>query len=542
MQMSPRRLVAAAATVIGSLALTLALAAAPGQSASGQPPAAAKDKKDKKQEQFQIAVKPGPPAPEKSAEAKPADAEKSESAEKPAEKSEKKDDSLPDFRKGPLNPWPGALPPYDRLNETGTLPASVFHDGGTYLPPEQRVPEVFQHFDPREQIKQGQLLGSQLPPVVLEYKILTKEVKPGDEVRAVARLSAVNKPRPFSSLFTHLEYGRSRAAVYLNFEPTKKDPNTFLGRGALPKYVAPGRYIIGDTIIGDENGHRKAYWPDWNPVLQEPDGSPIGFVVTDNVNADITPPTLKKLELVEKRAKVGDNIHLNVWLEDDKSGPSEVQAYWISPSHAQSLRADLVQVQNQPGLFKSSFQIPEWYEGGDWTLLSLKISDKATNEKNLFAVSVPMLQQITVNIEQDPAKVDKEPPRLLALQLSHDELPRDKELSITLLAEDDLSGVKEAYVSFLSPYGADFNRVTLTNDSPNLRRRSAGQQVNVFRGTLKLKPTQEPGKWIVSRVNLGDNANNYRNYNPRRDRIVSALNVLFTDPRMKTKTTTEEQK
>lgn len=441
--------------------------------------------------------------------------------------------SLPDFRVGNRREGPGAIPPYDRLNEYGVLPSSAFQDGGTFLPIEQRVPEVFQYLEPREQIRQGQLLGSQLAPVILEFKILNKVVRPGEELRGVARLWAVNKARPFTALFFHREAGRNKPAIYLNFEPSKKDPALFLGRALIGTYAVEGPYVIQDCVIGDENGHRKAYMGDFFPVLQDPDGSPTGFTVAENPDSDETPPRLKRVELAERRVKVEENIHFDIWMEDDKSGVSEAQAYWISPTRDQSIRADMVQAQNEPGRFRSAFQIPENYEGGAWELLSVKVSDKATNEAHLFPVSVPILRNIKVMVDQNPAKVDKAPPRLLALQLSHDELPRDKELSVTMLVEDDLSGVREAHISFLSPYGADFQRVKLSNEAPNLNRRSAGKQLNVWRGSLKIRPTQEPGRWTVSRVNLSDNANNYANYNAFREPMLRHLGVVFIDPRMK---------
>src|SRR5262249_45552080 len=130
---------------------------------------------DQDKDRFQIRVKPGGP-----------DAPNPEAADKrPA--------SLPDFRKGAKNDDSNNTGPNDRYSEYGTLPSSSFHDGGTYLPVRDRVSEVFQHLDPREQVPQGQLFGSQLPPVLLEYRVLNKILKPGDEVHVVARVQAVNK-------------------------------------------------------------------------------------------------------------------------------------------------------------------------------------------------------------------------------------------------------------------------------------------------------------------------------------------------------------
>jgi hypothetical protein len=41
-------------------------------------------------------------------------------------------------------------------------------------------------------------------------------------------------------------------------------------------------------------------------------------------------------------------------------------------------------------------------------------------------------------------------------------------------------------------------------------------------------------------VNLSDHANNYRNYNANRDGVIKGMAVIFSDPRSRTKTTTEE--
>jgi uncharacterized membrane protein YfcA len=459
---------------------------------------------------------------------------KAEPAKPDAKPDDKEAETLPDVRRGKKNEGPNSLPPYDRMDENGVLPASVLHDGGTYLPVDQRVPEVFQWMEPREQIRQGQLLGSQLPPVLTEFRMITKELRPGEEARAVARVSAMNKPRPMVSLFFHQEAGRSKPAVYMNFEPSKQDPNLFLGRGLVSEYALPGRYMMQEIGTSDENGHRKIYSPDFFPLLQDEEGAPVAFNVLENPRADGDAPILKRVEIETRRVKTEDDIHFSVWAVDrGPSGLSEAQAYWISPSGRQSMRVDMVRLFNEPGRFRASFQVPKWYEGGEWKLLGLMLADKANNETNLFPASEPMLRSLTTYVEADPAVTDLEAPILLAMQFSHDALQRDKGMQITALVEDNLSGVKDVYVSFLSPYGADFNRVKLSNDAPNLNRRSQAKQVNVFRGELKLKPTQEPGRWVVGRVNLADNASNFRNYNANRDAIIKGMIVFFIDPRMK---------
>ncbi|MFQ5791634.1 MAG: hypothetical protein ACE5JI_14270, partial [Acidobacteriota bacterium] len=213
--------------------------------------------------------------------------EKEQGTPSPAEPGRKKD-----------APGDRPIPSNRQRNEYGVLGASALHDGGMNLPPDMRVPEQYQYLRPDLQPTAGELTGKQLPPVPVEFKVLTKKVDFGDEVRAVARiLSPYNKPRPFVSLFYHTEYGR-RSVMYVNFKPSKKDKNLFLGRGKLSKYAAPGRYIVGTTIIADEVGDRKAYWADFHKPMQEEDGSPVGFeVFGENPNMDVTAPFLESVEI-----------------------------------------------------------------------------------------------------------------------------------------------------------------------------------------------------------------------------------------------------
>ena len=52
-------------------------------------------------------------------------------------------------------------------------------------------------------------------------------------------------------------------------------------------------------------------------------------------------------------------------------------------------------------------------------------------------------------------------------------------------------------------------------------------QPNVFRGVLKIEEWRERGAYTVSRVNISDRAQNYRNLNPVRDEEIRGLEVVF---------------
>ena len=118
---------------------------------------------------------------------------------------------------------------------------------------------------------------------------------------------------------------------------------------------------------------------------------------------------------------------------------------------------------------------------------------------------------------------------LLALELPQREAPAGESIPVAALVEDNRSGVDKVYVSFQSPSGADLVRVELESRNPPLNRPSLVPQPNVFRGSLKIERWRERGRYRVSRVNLSDRAQNYRNLNPVRDEEVRGLEVVFLE-------------
>jgi len=472
--------------------------------------------------------------------------QKTESQEKTATASDEKAAAPQDKDKEDKAPEPQPkskeppIPSNQRLNMYGVLPSSALNDGGMDLPVEMRVPEQYQYLRPDRQFTEGQLSGKQLPPVLTEFKVITKQVKPGDEVRVLARVvSPYNETAPFTSLFYNQELGRA-AELYVNFKPDKKDKSLFRGVGKVSKYAAPGRYVVGTTIVPDAVGDRKAYWADFHKPMQEEDGSPAGFEVLDHPNIDVDGPTLKAVTVETKTARAGEDvIHYAIETLDDKSGPVEAEGVWASPSGSQWVRTTMVQRSDQPGAFLGAFILPQWYEGGMWKLQQLALKDDATNVRYYFESAEPLMKGAAVSIVQDPKKVDREPPKLLALQLSHKEAEVKDQVTITALVEDNLSGVETIEGYFRSPHGADAVKIKLKMVDLDLNRPSKIPEPNVWQGTIKLKDTMEMGTWSVARLGLGDRAKNFRTYFSGREPEITGATCTFIDSEKKEAETTE---
>jgi hypothetical protein len=463
----------------------------------------------------------------------PALGQTSSAQEKPKPAQEKASNDTDQVARGDAapseEPPQGPVVPSNRkLNEYGVLPSSALNDGGIDLPVEMRVPEQYQYRRPDLQFTEGQLTGKQLPPVLTEFKVLTKEVKPGEQVRVMARVhSPYNQARDFVSLFYNQELGRA-AELYVNFRADKKDKSLFRGIGKVSKYQAPGRYVVGTTIVPDAVGDRKAYWADFHKPMQEEDGSPASFEVLDHPNVDTDAPVLTGLLIETQTIRAGEGlIHYTVTATDARSGPIEAEGVWISPSGDQWIRSTLVMLGNRPGTFKGALAIPEWYEGGQWRLQQIALKDEATNVGYNFDVAEPLMANNTVEVAQDPAKVDKKPPELLAVQLSHSEATPNDTVTITALVEDELSGVEAIEGYFVSKNGADAIKFKLGMSDIDLNRPSKIPEPTVWSGTVKVKDTMEMGEWRIARLGVADRARNYFTYFDGRDELVTGITCKF---------------
>lgn len=409
----------------------------------------------------------------------------------------------------------------------GTEPASADVTGQLGVPDEDYIPEVFQYRRRGAQVAQRELSGEHRSTALTEFRVIDLAVDPGDTVRAIARVEpAFEKGRRFVAEFWSQEYGRA-SVIYVNFKPHEKDKNLYLGRGKVDRHHPGGRYNVGSTMITDEHGHKKAYSTEFNPVMRADDGSPAYFVVAENPEADVTPPTLRSLEILTPEVTVGETIRMEAFAEDNLAGPTQARAVFVSPTGKRAVRADLIGDARQPGRFLGAFPIPEWYEGGLWAVQKVELYDAARNGTLLFAATSPVLADLRVLVAENPEKRDDEAPVLLAVELPQRQALATESIPVAALVEDNRSGVDKVYISFRSPSGADLVRVALESRNPPLNRPSLVPQPNVFRGVLKIEEWRERGTYTVSRVNISDRAQNYLNLNPVRDEEVRGLAVEF---------------
>lgn len=400
----------------------------------------------------------------------------------------------------------------------------VSGDPGTFIPDEFMS-------NPGGEVDPTKLKGYHLPPILRWVKIKGKKViNAGEEVHLEAQAEA---PVVIQRWFLAYQgpHGRD-SALRASFNPRKDNPWLHDGVIKTSKWQEPGIYVVYDGELNTELGHSKAYFAPMHPAVRG-----LEFEVLPNPNADITPPELLNVwigetETVEngRTFDIKDIIPVRVTAKDNLSGPDDVTLRMSGPDN-KYVEVKLQPLFARPGEFIGYFKINQWNVGGEYIARTLSIGDKAGNKKELFAPTNKKLQAVKFNITQDPKKIDKTPPRLISVSFDKQTNKLGEETKITAIAFDDMSGVGDVYVDVASsPSFIDKKRIKLSPKAkPPMIKPGFDIQDNVYEGTFKPHAMDEPGDWIITRVFVRDNADNYLDVRATENGDLAAIKVVYGD-------------
>jgi hypothetical protein len=274
------------------------------------------------------------------------------------------------------------------------------------------------------------------------------------------------------------------------------------------------------------------------------DRKALSFEVEDHSEVDVIPPVLTKLvlgsldgvapALKPYSANIKDLIPVYAEAEDNKSGIAEIVVTMTAPTVTEwgSRRYSDILLQplfNKPGAYVGYFRMNPWYEGGEYYISRVILTDNAQNERTTFSVDHPGVKEAKVNLIQPNA--DTKPPVLITLSLDRDNAKPGDQVKVTAVVADDKSGVGEVVVTVHSPSSIDKRRVTLRPKAkPSIMIKPAYDvQDNIVEGTFTIHPEDEPGEWQVNRLVARDNANNYLDIVNTLYPEIEKITVTFTE-------------
>lgn len=392
----------------------------------------------------------------------------------------------------------------------GSVMAPSYDDYYFYTPESDRVPEEFLAHRNLRGLTQSQLKGYHIPPVLHKVEIHNRQVKAGDTVRFTALYDDPAGEVIFLSASYQGPKGR-RTNLQGRFRPSAKNPLRLEGELKLSPWAEPGRYFALEMHAGNRLGHSKGYFSDFHQELSD-----IWFEVADNPNMDVTPPVLTEFVLFDgkegmPKIKIGDTIPIRAKVADERSGPKEVRVFIISPS-GKYAEAQLMSSMSEKNVFIGAVQLNPFYEAGEYRVHRVWIEDEAGNERYYFFSSDEMVAKARVFVEKND-KADGTAAKLINVSFDRENAGFNEDVKVEAIVTDDLSGVEHVTVFVQSPSILDKRRVQLRPKAkpPVIINPKFDLNQNIYEGTFKVDPMDEPGVWTVSRVVATDFANNHLN-------------------------------
>src|ERR1700727_3177512 len=280
---------------------------------------------------------------------------------------------------------------------------------------------------------------------------------------------------------------------------------TYTSTFTIPQFVEPGTWNVAQVYVRDNAGNSKTYY--------QSDLQALGFPTTLQVTStqDKNPPVLTSFTFSPQAVDVTNapaTISATAQATDDLSGVTEVAVEWVSPDGTNAVGGGLglSSGTNLNGTYTSTFTIPQFVEPGTWNVAQVYVRDNAGNSKTYYqsdlqALGFPTTLQVT-------STQDKNPPVLTSFTFSPqavDVTNAPATISATAQATDDLSGVTEVAVEWVSPDG--------TNAVGGGLGLSSGTNLNgTYTSTFTIPQFVEPGTWNVAQVYVRDNAGNSKTY------------------------------
>lgn len=395
-------------------------------------------------------------------------------------------------------------------------------------PPDEFISNPDREFDWRE------LKGWHFVPNITSIKILgNRKVKPGDSIRFEGIVQDVTGTQNRMGLTYYGPFGR-RSTIGVAMTPVTPGSNIFRGELRIPAYAEPGIYRPTEGSASNDTRHSKVFWADHHKGMRD-----LEFEVAADMNTDVIPPTIhwvkvNPLDAPEgqiRTQRVQDPIPVYARITDNKSTLQSVTVRFVSPKSTHFIEARLNKVVGKPDIYGAMLSIPQWWEGGEYRLLSMWARDAAGKETMIFQTSHPALKTAKVNLTNEPANVDKVAPTLFSVWVDKETARLGEAVTVNAVITDDKSGVGTVAVMF-SPNPSYIDRVRVhLKPVPKVdvvQKSGLDISANLWTGTLETIPWFEPGQWSIDRIVARDNADNYLDLLPDAAPEIAQVKVNFT--------------
>jgi hypothetical protein len=324
------------------------------------------------------------------------------------------------------------------------------------------------------------------PPKVNSVTVDKKEAHPGDKVKVI--LDVTDDKSGVEAVYVYL-FGSSGGS-YWQEAVLNSETNKYEIMFVVNETTRPGTWKISSITVRDkeDNGN---YYPNGEEHL---DLSPADFTVV-NESIDITPPALKSVSVDKKEVKPGEEVTVSIEATDNQSGVQVISlVYRNEEGRTQSAAAVYNQKTKQ---FEAKLPITETSRPGVWSLDEVYLEDTEGNGVTLYQgedFNISEADFTVVNINIDVAA-----PVVKAISVNKQEVNAPGQVTVTIEAEDDKTGVQDVTVIYNLPNQSEKSVQALLNPS-----------TGKYEAVIDLGQYAAAGLWVVQRIELSDKEGNSR--------------------------------
>jgi len=252
------------------------------------------------------------------------------------------------------------------------------------------------------------------------------------------------------------------------------------------------------------------------------------FHVVAGATSDTVPPKLRSLEVTPRSVDVSSGpatVTVTVRVTDDGRGLSYGNVAFLTPndgyvnaygfSGGSELKYD--------GIYQVEVEIPRYAVPGTWSLSSY-LSDELSNDREY-----PWTEDFPLGIDPsitvlNTGTADSTAPSATSFAISPGQIDTTAAaapIEVTITINEDISGLRDAYLFFYNPAGNYQPDLFALLDGSN--RISGDNLTGTYRVTRMIPQGSPTGTWRVD-VFLRDHTGNFRNYGPFGDSLPGSGN------------------
>lgn len=300
------------------------------------------------------------------------------------------------------------------------------------------------------------------------------------------------------------------SADYDDIDSINRNDGVLEGVLEVPRFVLEGEHRI-QVALEDRAGNRTRYGHNSDNPL--PAGSPEFITVAESAGADVTDVIITDVKVTPNSVDITNGpqtVAMEISFEDDRSG-LQFLSFSVKDINDDTIARidltteDLISGSAVNGTVRATFEIPQFSVPGEYRFTGLRLRDQADNNFSDFIFPIfPAGMPAGIDVINN-GPVETEPPEILSVNMPQTEFTingQSLDVPITVMAQDDLTGVDEVRIIYEHPDDSADDLIFIMRAPRDVISQSG--KVLTFEDTGILGKYNRPGTYVLDQVRIKD--------------------------------------